>query len=105
MTARRKRAGMMRSVSRSSPRNGSARPEICVMLDIFVSLAMERETPSANTRPHSGELESLRVHFLEHLAHVCDLAGNRCGGDHCRAHQQRPAGGAALAALEVAVRR
>ena len=44
-------------------------------------------------------------HSFQHLAHVDDFAGNRGRRDHRRAHQQRAAGRAALAPLEVAVRR
>ncbi len=40
---------------------------------------------------------------LQHLSDVGDGALDGGGGDHCGAHQQGPAGGAALAAFEVAV--
>ncbi len=43
--------------------------------------------------------------FFEHVSHVDHFARQRRGGHHRRAHQQRAAGRAALAALEVAVRR
>ena len=79
VTALRKRAGMMRSVSMSLPVTGMPRPDDLAALEV------------------GG-----RAHF-EDLPHVGDGAGDRGGGDHGRAHQQRAAGRAALPADEVAV--
>ena len=76
---------MMRSVSMSWPRSGSARPVICRLM---------RDVP-------------LRAHLLARRtsADVHDLAGDRRGGHHGRAHQQRAPGRAALPSLEIAIRR
>ena len=71
---------MMRSVSMSLPRSGSAVP--------------------ADLRRIV-----LNGHAAHHAPDVDDFAGDRRGGDHRRAHQQRAAGRAALPALEIAVRR
>ena len=77
LTALRNRAGMIRSVSMSSPRSATALPVIVM---------------SASGR-------------RQQAPHVDHFAGHRRRGHHRRAHQQRAAGRAALPALEVAVRR
>src|SRR5690606_9906679 len=83
VTVLRKRAGMMRSVSMSLPRTGMARPRIVTRL---VSIFVPRGSVNAEQLPCVG-----------------DLAGDRGGGDHRRAHEQGASGGRALPSLEVAV--
>src|SRR5438309_6102223 len=51
------------------------------------------------------QTSDLQVRSFEHGPYVDDFAGDRGGGDHRGAHQQRPAGGTALASFEIAVRR
>src|SRR3954462_15969571 len=73
---------MIRSVSMSSPRSGSAGPRTCAM----------RST--ANEHLRAGKLPD-----------VDDLAGDRRRGHHRRTHEKRASGRTALASLEVPVRR
>src|SRR5690606_31913401 len=76
---------MMRSVSMSLPRRGTARP-------VTVSMMAEG---ACMTMPLLGKVEE--------GARVGDLAREGGGDGHDRAHQQSAPGGRALAALEVAV--
>src|SRR4051812_45669932 len=54
------------------------------------------------TRCEASQGESVALE-REDFAGVGHAAGDGGGGDHERAHEKRPAGGTALAALEVAV--
>src|SRR5688500_6352361 len=84
-----KRAGMMRSVSMSSPGTYTARP----VTELIFASAMVVFVLSA------------RAGDTEDFTRVGDAAADRSGGDHHRAHQHGAPRGAALSSLEVAVRR
>src|SRR5687767_9537395 len=90
---------MMRSVSMSSPRSGSAVPAISTIRALMILI---RGPQSAIRDPRRAEGGSRIAH---HLSHVDDLARNRGGGDHRRAHEQSTAGRTPLPPFEVAVRR
>src|SRR5687768_9036479 len=84
-----KRAGMMRSVSMSSPGTKTAVP---LTLSTFASAICFSLLRSAEVR-------------AEDFTRVGDAAADGCRRDHGRAHQHGAPGGAALAPLEVPVRR
>ena len=82
-----------------------ARRDDAVGVDV---VAGDGRRPRPRTWTDFGECHrspSLSAQMPEHFAGVGDLAAHGRRGDHDRAHQQGAAGRAALAALEVAVRR